>query len=99
MKTTLQNLTLVLLLALSLAVPNVRAQDSAATEPGAFATTLAYVVQFYPLWFTFEQSKIAPTNRLAGPKRVSPTYHIVVAINVDTLYASTLLDVRDQPVI
>jgi hypothetical protein len=98
--TKLQNLTLVLLLALSLAVaPNVHAQDSAAIKRDAYATTLAYVVQFYPLWFTYEQSKIAPTNRLAGPDQISPIYQIVVAINDDTLYASTFVDLREQPLI
>lgn len=66
---------------------------------GAFETTVAYVVQFYPLWFTYYQSQIVPINRLAAPEKISPIYHIVVAINDDTLYASSLLDLRDQPVI
>src|SRR5215813_8748249 len=41
----------------------------------------------------------APCNRLVGPKRVTPLYHVVVAINVDTLYASTFLGLKDEPVI
>jgi hypothetical protein len=65
----------------------------------AFATTVAYVVQFYPLWFTYYQSQGASTNRLVGPEKVTPLYHIVVAINTDTIYASTFLDLTDQPVI
>jgi hypothetical protein len=63
------------------------------------ATTVAYVSQFYPLWFTYNQSRFASHNRLVGPNRVSPIYQIVVAINVDTLYASTFLQLSAQPVI
>jgi hypothetical protein len=66
---------------------------------GAFSTTVAYVAQFYPLWFTYNQSRFATHNRLAGPDRVSPLYHIVVAINVDTLYASTFLELAAEPVV
>jgi hypothetical protein len=64
-----------------------------------FNTTLAYVVQFYPLWFTYYQSLFPTPNRLGGPNRISPIYHYVVAINVDTLYASSYLDLTAQPVI
>jgi hypothetical protein len=58
-----------------------------------FNTTVAYVVQFYPLWFTYYQSQLAflRRNQLLGPDRISPIYHYVVAINVDTLYASSYL--------
>jgi hypothetical protein len=81
-----------------------RAQDSPATPQadapgGVFATTVAYVVQFYPLWFTYHQSQLGTPNRLGGPDRISPLYHSVVAINDDTLYASTFLDLTAQPVI
>ncbi|HEV7517097.1 MAG TPA: DUF1214 domain-containing protein, partial [Thermoanaerobaculia bacterium] len=86
------------------------AQDIAAKPPATegtaqsaqkegYATTVAYVSQFYPLWFTYSQSRFASHNRLAGPDRVTPLYHIVVAINVDTLYASTFLDLVAQPVV
>jgi hypothetical protein len=66
-----------------------------------FDTTIAYVVQFYPLWFTYYQSQLASNNRnrLVGPDRISPIYHYVVAINVDTLYASSYLDLTAEPVI
>src|SRR5215472_4976307 len=45
-----------------------------------FDTTVAYVVQFYPLWFTYYQSQLAMSNRnhLVGPDRISPIYHYVV---------------------
>jgi hypothetical protein len=65
----------------------------------AFTTALDYVVQFYPLWFTYHQSLAATHNRFVGPLRISPLYRIVVAINDDTLYASNFLDVAAQPVI
>jgi len=47
------------------------------------------------------QSQLAIFNRnnLVGPNRISPIYHYVVAINVDTLYASTYLDLSAQPVV
>ena len=47
------------------------------------------------------QSQLAFFNRnnLVGPNRISPIYHYVVAINVDTLYASTYLDLSAQPVV
>jgi hypothetical protein len=66
-----------------------------------FDTTVAYVVQFYPLWFTYYQSLLASnkTNQLVGPDRISPLYHYVVAINVDTIYASSYLDLSAQPVV
>jgi hypothetical protein len=71
------------------------------SELSAFDTTVAYVAQFYPLWFTYYQSRLANRgrNHLAGPDRVSPIYHFVVAINVDTLYVSSYLDLAAQPVI
>ena len=69
------------------------------SQLSAFDTTVAYVVQFYPLWFTYYQSLVPSPNRLAGPNRISPIYHYVVAINVDTLYASSYLDLTAQPVI
>jgi hypothetical protein len=76
------------------------ASPAAGLPSGAFGTTVAYVVQFYPLWFTYYQSRLAPnSNRLVGPVRVSSLYHIVVAINVDTIYASSFLDLSTQPVV
>jgi len=73
----------------------------AVSQLSPFNTTVAYVAQFYPLWFTYYQSQLAFFNRnnLVGPNRVSPIYHYVVAINVDTLYASSYLDLTAQPVI
>ena len=80
--------------------PDAIAGNSAiVSQLSPFNTTLAYVVQFYPLWFTYYQSLLPSPNRLAGPNRISPIYHYVVAINVDTLYASSYLDLTAQPVI
>ena len=83
-----------LLLSLSLAVSPaaVQAQD-------AFTTTRDYVSQFYPLWFTYYQTSFGSPNRLAGPDKISPIYHYVVAINNDTIYASSFLDLSMGPVI
>jgi hypothetical protein len=65
----------------------------------AFVTTGAYVVTFYPLWFSYNQSRVASVNRLVGPDRISSLYQIVVAINDDTLYASTFVDVTEPVVL
>jgi hypothetical protein len=73
-------------------------QDGDLQQSEAFTTTVAYMLQFYPLWFTYYQSQLIPPNRMVGPDRVSPIYHAVVAINVDTLYASAFLDLSQGPV-
>ena len=75
------------------------ANSAQKTQSEEFVTTYDYVVQFYPLWFTYYQSKIANRNRFIGPDRISPLYHSVVAINDDTLYASTFLDLGTQPLV
>jgi hypothetical protein len=62
-------------------------------------TTQAYVSQFYPLWFTSNQSRFGQANLMVGPDRISPIYHYVVAINNDTMYASSFLDLSAEPVI
>jgi len=69
------------------------------TQSDVYTTTQAYVQQFYPLWFTYHQARSPFTNRLVAPLRVSPLYQGVVAINVDTLYASSCLDLTKEPVI
>jgi hypothetical protein len=83
-----------LLLVLSLAVlpAGAKAQD-------AFTTTRDYVSQFYPLWFTYYQTSLGTPNLLVGPNKISPIYHYVVAINNDTVYASSFLDLSMGPVI
>ena len=65
----------------------------------AFETTVKYVEQFYPLWFTYYQTLPATPNRMVGPNRISPLYHYVVAINNDTVYASSFLDLSMEPMI
>jgi hypothetical protein len=76
------------------------ASATAAQQQGdAFQTTLKYVSQFYPLWFTYNQAGISTPNQIGGPVRVSPLYHFVVAINDDTRYASSFLDFSMEPVI
>jgi hypothetical protein len=96
---------LALCMALAMAVPGAAtAADShsstqAQMRSPASRTTAAYVVTFYPLWFTFNQGRFGTPNRLAGPDRISPLYQTVVAVNDDTLYASSFVDLTAQPVI
>ncbi|MFC9918548.1 DUF1214 domain-containing protein [Agromyces binzhouensis] len=64
------------------------------------STTENYVTTFYPIWFTHFQTTAlpVPVNHFIGPNEISPVYQAVVAINDDTLYASTPLDVSGGPV-
>ena len=73
--------------------------SSSPPPPNVAATTQQYVENFYPLWFTYNQSQYVGVNHFVGPDRVSPIYQIVVAINVDTIYASTFASVASQPLI
>ncbi len=57
-----------------------------------------YTTTFYPLWLTQTQFDVAPHNRLIGPDTISPLYQGVVAINNDTLYASSPVDTSGGPV-
>ncbi len=70
---------------------------------GEYGTTIAYVAEFYPLWFTYNQfladSVGGETNRGLGSDVVTPAYHFVVAINYDTLYSSIYFDLRTEPVV
>jgi|HubBroStandDraft_1064217.scaffolds.fasta_scaffold64337_1 hypothetical protein len=72
-------------------------------DGSAYATTVAYVEHFYPLWFTYNQSRLnnlaGTSNRMAGPVKMSPICSFVVASNDDTLYASAFLHLRAEPVI
>jgi Protein of unknown function (DUF1254) len=74
-------------------------RERAKSQSAAYVTTAAYVAQFYPLWFTYYQYQVASHNRMVGPTKISPVYQIVVAINDDTLYASTFLNLTNQPII
>lgn len=75
------------------------APATASAGGGAYRTAAAYYTRFYPRWFSYLQSLPAPANRLVGPKRVTPLYKTVVAINDDTLYGSAFVDVAAEPVV
>lgn len=84
----------------SLAIMAIAAGSSPAqAQDGAYATTLKYVIHFYPRWFTYQQENFTSTNRLVGPDRMAPIYHDVVAPNDDTLYVSSFMDLTNEPVI
>ena len=90
-------------LAVSFAVPMFAQEKRAvlASNPpsDAYTTTVAYVETFYPLWFTYHQGGLGNGNQLIGPERVSPLYHVVVAINDDTIYCSAYLNLTNEPAI
>ena len=77
----------------------VSGSSPAHAQYGAYATTLEYVIHFYPRWFTYWQENFTSTNRLVGPDRMAPIYRDVVAPNDDTLYVSSFMDLTDEPVI
>jgi hypothetical protein len=93
------SLAVLLQLASTRTTPAAAQVQSNGQEGGAFATTVAYVVQFYPLWFAHGQYALGTPDRLVGPAKVNPFYQIVVAINVDTVYASTYADLTVEPMV
>lgn len=74
-----------------------------------FDVAYEYTVRYFPRFFTWLQFKMHSdnserqggdmANRLTGPLGMGPEYKIVVAINDDTIYAESFLDVSDGPVI
>jgi hypothetical protein len=83
----------------SWAAQQIPAGNVPAGQAAKYKMTVNYVTEFFPLWLTYLQSLYSTENRLAGPDRVTSLYQIVVAINVDTLYASTFLNLAAEPVI
>jgi hypothetical protein len=77
---------------LALVAPTGVATATGDTAKDVVSTTRSYVETFYPLWFTHFQFQVAPHNKLIGPRTISPLYQGVVAINDDTLYASSPID-------
>jgi hypothetical protein len=74
-----------------------------ASDSAAYATAVAYVVHFYPLWFTDQQwqvnNRLGTTNSMVAPSKVTPNFKFVVASNYDTLYSSAFLDLTAEPVV
>ncbi|HZE15836.1 MAG TPA: DUF1214 domain-containing protein, partial [Mycobacterium sp.] len=64
-----------------------------------YSTTLQYVIRFYPRFMTYFQQTYGKTgiNALTGPARVNQKYGLVVAINVDTIYAEDFVDLAAGP--
>lgn len=78
------------------------------TNREGYDSAYEYTVRFFPRFFTWMQFRIhsdssnGPSNianRLTGPAGMGPEYKIVVAINDDTIYAETFLDVSSGAVI
>ena len=64
----------------------------------AYRTSLAYVVRFYPRWFTYHQQQV-PHTQLFGPLTMTPEFKEVNAPNVDTSYVTSFVDVTAEPAI
>jgi len=69
------------------------ARQGPKNKPGSddliYDTAVAYLVEFYPLWFTYHQG--ATFNRLIGPDKVTSVYQAVVA--------SATLNLTTEPVV
>lgn len=72
---------------------------SSADEAADFALAKEYAETFYPLWLSVAQTTIDPANKLIGPDKITHVYRGVVAINDDTLYASSPIDSSGGPVL
>ena len=62
-----------------------------------YTTAYDYMIRFYPRWFSWVQSNLAQKNVLAGPNGMGPEFKFVVAINDDTIYAMSFLDLSNEP--
>lgn len=81
------------------------------SDHDGYALAYEYTVRYYPRFFTWVQFNINSdnsqrqgagehiANRLTGPLGMGPEYKVVVAINDDTIYAESFLDVSAGPVI
>ncbi len=82
---------------------SVLAQEGQQDSAGAFATTVAYVIQFFPLWTTSQLGQIAAAagmeNALSGPNRVSPAFKLLLGPSSDTIYAVSFLNLTTEPII
>jgi hypothetical protein len=82
---------------------SVAAQEGQQDPAGAFATTVAYVIQFFPLWMTSQFGQIAAANgmenALSGPDRISPAFKLIAAPSSDTIYAMSFLNLTAEPII
>jgi hypothetical protein len=87
------------LVAAAPAAASATAAHAAASSQGVYTTASRYYLRFYPRWFSYLQTLPAPANTLVGPKRVTPLYKTVVAINDDTLYASAFTDLTTEPAV
>jgi hypothetical protein len=62
-----------------------------------YTTAYDYMIRFYPRWFSWVQSNLAQTNVLAGPNGMGPEFKLIVAVNDDTIYTMSFLDLSNEP--
>ncbi len=76
--------------------------DAQAAAVNPYSTALNYTIRFYPRFMTYFQQRYVGVpqrgvNMLTGPDRVNQKYGLVVAINVDTVYAEAFVDLAAGP--
>ncbi len=82
---------------------NTASQLNPQDATGAFATTVSYVIHFFPLWSTATFSGFAALsglqNLLSAPDRITPAFKLLLGPSSDTLYAASFLNLSTEPVI
>lgn len=69
-------------------------------QPSPYQTAYDYTVRFYPRLLSWLQGDIdSVENKLGSPDTVTPEYKMVVAINDDTIYASTFIELSSPQIV
>lgn len=93
------------LLALAAPAAAAQAQGTTSARAKAEATTLKYVIRFYPRFLTSWLASQSPANRLLSPITpdsgvIGPKTKLVVLPNIDTVYAeSSNIDLSQGPLV
>ncbi len=62
-----------------------------------YSTAYEYMIRFYPRWFSYNLNTSSRTNMLVGPNGMGPAFKAIVAVNDDTIYALSFLDLSNEP--
>jgi len=71
--------------------------DASNSDP--HQASLDYVIRFLPRYYTYKMQIIVPKTFLISPSKVTSVFRNIVAPNVDTIYAATLLDLSTEPMV
>jgi hypothetical protein len=60
-------------------------------------TAYDYTIRFYPRWCSYNLNTNSRTNMMVGPNGMGPEFKAIVAVNDDTIYALSFLDLSNEP--